>query len=136
MTQAEVRIQAVFTVDRWDAVDDEPVDGGPVTGRAELAKTYTEGDVKGTADGHMVTTQGPGGAAYAAQERVVGTMAGRTGTFVLEHRATQVPGSEPVTWAGIVPGSGTGELAGVGGEGTLGHGTLDLMVRFPADQAG
>ncbi|WP_416238257.1 DUF3224 domain-containing protein [Streptomyces mutabilis] len=130
-----MRIQAVFTVDVWDGTDDEPVDDGPVTGRVELAKTYTEGDVKGSATGHMVTTQGPGGAAYVAQERVVGTMGGRTGTFVLEHRATQVPGAEPVTWAGIVPGSGTGELAGVGGEGTLGHGTLDLQVEFPGERA-
>ncbi|MEU3260642.1 DUF3224 domain-containing protein [Streptomyces albidoflavus] len=128
MTQ--MRIHALFTVDVWDGTDDEPVDEGPVTGRVELAKTYTEGDVKGSATGHMVTTQGPGGAAYVAQERVVGSMGGRTGTFVLEHRATQVPGTDPVTWAGIVPGSGTGELAGVSGEGTLGHGTLDLQVEF------
>ncbi|MEU3892179.1 DUF3224 domain-containing protein [Streptomyces sp. NPDC029041] len=133
MTQ--IRIQATFVVDVWDGTDDEQVDGGPVTGRVELTKTYTEGDVKGTATGHMVTTQGPGGAAYAAQERVTGTMGGRTGTFVLEHRATQVPGSDPVTWAGIVPGSGTGELAGVSGEGTLGHGTLDLRIAFPEDGA-
>lgn len=131
----ETRIQAVFTVDNWDGNDDEPIDGGPVTGRVELTKTYTEGDVKGSATGHMVTTQGPGGASYAAQERVIGTMGGRTGTFVLEHRATQVPGGTPVTWAGIVPGSGTGELEGVEGEGTLGHGTLDLRVVFADEQA-
>lgn len=129
MTQ--IRIQAAFTVDSWDGTDDDPVDGDPVTGRVELAKTYAEGDVKGSAAGHMVTTQGPDGSAYVAQERVICTMAGRTGTFVLEHRATQVPGSDPVTWAGIVPGSGTGELVGVDGEGTLDHGTLDLQVRFP-----
>lgn len=110
MTQ--IRIQAVFTVDSWDGTDDDPVDGGPATG-------------------HMVTTQGPDGSAYVAQERVICAMAGRTGTFVLEHGATQVPGSDPVTWASIVPGSGTGELVGVDGEGTLGHGTLDLQVRFP-----
>jgi hypothetical protein len=128
MTQT--RIQATFTVDGWDGTDDEPVDGGPATGRVELAKTYTEGDVKGSATGHMVTTQGPDGSAYVAQERVIGAMCGRTGTFVLEHRATHIPGSDPVTWAGIVPGSGTGELAGVSGEGTLGHGTLDLQVEF------
>ncbi|THA24089.1 DUF3224 domain-containing protein [Streptomyces sp. RKND-216] len=125
------RIQATFTVDVWDATPDEPVEGGPSTGRVELSKTYTEGDVTGTAAGHMATTQGPGGAAYVAQERVTGTMAGRTGTFVLEHRATQILDQEPVTWAGIVPGSGTGELSGVSGEGTLGHGTLDLRVEFP-----
>lgn len=129
MTQ--LRIQATFVVDVWDGVDDEKVDDGPVTARVELTKTYTEGDVLGTATGHMATTQGPGGAAYVAQERVVGTMGGRKGTFVLEHRATQVGSGEPVTWAGIVPGSGTGELAGVSGEGTLGHGTLDLQVEFP-----
>ncbi|MER7199484.1 hypothetical protein CG723_27405 [Streptomyces sp. CB01635] len=133
MTQ--MRIQATFVVDVWDGTDDDQVDGGPVTGRVELTKTYTEGDVKGSATGHMVTTQGPGGAAYVAQERVTGIMGGRTGTFVLEHRATQVPGTDPVTWAGIVPGSGTGELAGVSGEGSLGHGTLDLQVEFATDGA-
>lgn len=126
----DIDISAPFTLDSWDVTaDPAPADAGaPVTGLAVLTKTYAGGDLTGTATGHALTTQGPGGAAYVAQERIAGTIAGRTGSFVLEHGASGGPGHEDVMRAAIVPGSGTGGLAGISGSGRLEHGLLTLRV--------
>ncbi len=127
-------LSAPFTLDTWDAVaDPAPAAGqGPLTGRAVLAKTYTGEDLRGSADGHALTTQGPGGASYVAQERITGALFGRTGSFVLEHGACGSDSSDTVLRAVIVPGSGTHELTGVSGAGHLEHGLLTLDVELPA----
>ena len=131
----DIDLSAPFTLDSWDVTadpapaDPAPADAGaPVTGLAVLTKTYAGGDLTGTATGHALTTQGPGGAAYVAQERIAGTIAGRTGSFVLGHGASGGPGHEDVMRAAIVPGSGTGGLAGISGSGRLEHGLLTLRV--------
>lgn len=54
--------------------------------------------------------------AYVALEKVVGTLNGRQGSFVLVHRSLLRNG-QPEGWTvTIVPGSGTEELAGIEGE--------------------
>ncbi len=129
----ELHLIAPFTLDGWDAVADPALDdpAAPTTGRAVLAKTYQGGALVGTALGHALTTMGPGGASYVAQERITGTLEDRSGTFVLEHGATGGAGSENVLRAAIVPGSGTGELAGITGIGFLEHGLLTLDITLP-----
>ena len=49
-----------------------------------------------------------------AVERVDGTLDGRAGTFILQHSATMTRGA-PQLSIGVVPDSGTGELAGLVG---------------------
>lgn len=49
-----------------------------------------------------------------ALERITGTLGGRSGSFVLQHNGTFAAGALMV-----LPGSGTGELAGLRGEGQL-----------------
>ena len=66
-----------------------------------------------------------------AQERITGTLAGRTGSFVLEHGASMGEGVETVQWARVVAGSGTGELGGLSGTGTVAHELLTLDVVLP-----
>ena len=118
-----------FTVDAFEErtteiPDDAP---GPPAGRAVLRKTYT-GALAGTATVEMLTTRGEGGAAYLAQERIVGTLEGRSGSFVLQHGAHTAP---PSQWAFVVGGSGTGELAGIAGTGSVAHGLLTLDYELP-----
>ncbi|MBB3677535.1 DUF3224 domain-containing protein [Modestobacter versicolor] len=129
----ELHLDAPFTLDTWDAVPDpapsEP--GAPPTGRVELAKTYTGEALSGSATGHALTCQGERGASYVAQERVTGTLAGRRGSFVLEHGASMGEGVATVQWARVVAGSGTGELAGLTGTGTVAHELLTLDVVLP-----
>lgn len=60
---------------------------------------------------------------YTGYEQVTGTLAGRTGTFVLA-AAGDHSGGVARTEVRVVPGSGTGELAGLRGEG---HYAADAM---------
>ncbi len=119
-------LEAPFTLDRWDGIADDAVEGGPDVGRAVLAKTYPGPDLAGTATGHALTTRGERGASYVAQERVIGTLDGLSGSFVLEHRASMGEGFPTVLEAVVVPGSGTGELAALTGRGLLEHELLIL----------
>lgn len=119
-------LEAPFTLDKWEGEPDEAVQGGPDTGVVALAKTYTGPELVGTATGHALTARGDRGASYVAQERIVGTLDGLEGSFVLEHRASMGEGFPTVTDAAVVPGSGTGALAGITGTGMVEHGLLVL----------
>ena len=57
-------------------------------------------------------------AGYVAMEMVEGTLAGRTGSFALQHNGTMDAGGQQLNVV-IVPGSGTGALAGISGRMTI-----------------
>jgi len=84
--------------------------------RMTIDKRY-HGDLEGTAKGEMlaIQTDMPGSAGYVAMERVSGTLKGRAGGFVLQHRATMTRGNA-VASISVVPDSGTGELRGLSGK--------------------
>jgi hypothetical protein len=104
-----------FTIEDWDphAVDEFPPD--LALGRVSFRKTYKGDDLVGTAVATMLNC---GQVAYTAMERVTGTLAGRTGSFVLVHGATAGSGAVPGV---VVPGSGTGELTGLTGTMSIRH---------------
>lgn len=74
------------------------------------------GDLEGTSHGQMLTatTAVTGSAGYVAIERVRGRLAGRSGSFVLQHSGTLERGT-PHLSVTVVPDSGTEELAGLAG---------------------
>ena len=89
---------------------------GSALGRMSTDKQIA-GDLVGSSKGQMLSafTGTQGSAGYVAIERVEGALAGRAGSFVLQHNATMnrdVP-SLSVT---VVPDSGTGALAGLAGD--------------------
>lgn len=59
-----------------------------------------------------------GGTTSPGLERIEGSVAGRKGSFVLRHEVGFDAQGVRGTWT-VVPGSGTGELAGIGGSGTI-----------------
>lgn len=128
-----VRLELPFTITTWDAVEDQqpPDPAAPGMARVVLAKTYAGDDLNGTATGHVLTTRGEAGASYVAQERIVGTLRGRYGSFVLEHGASMGEGQDTVMRAMIVAGSGTGALVGIAGSGIVEHELLTLDVTLP-----
>jgi hypothetical protein len=89
--------------------------------RSELSKTLT-GDLTGTGRGLMLSAGDPqtGEAGYVAVETVRGRLAGREGGFALQQFGTMHAGAR-VLHHEVVPGSGTGGLAGI-------TGTLHLEV--------
>jgi hypothetical protein len=125
---AGMKLIAKFEITGWDQAAYDEHDEGPPLGKATIAKSYT-GELEATSTAHMLACQTgdkpEDGAGYMAQERVVGTLNGHAGTFVLQHGACGGPdGTEQYGF--IVPGSGTGELKALKGTCRVQHGELTL----------
>ncbi len=94
------------------------------------------GDLEATTKGEMFTAGDPkaGAAGYVAIETVSGTLAGKRGSFVLQHFAT-MSANGPDMMVKITPGSGTGELKGISGTFTItiadGKHSYDLEYELP-----
>ena len=88
---------------------------GAARGRMSLDKRF-HGDLDATSKGEMLTAMSgtQGSAGYVAIEKVTGTLGGRAGTFALQHSATMTRGAPDLRII-VVPDSGTGDLAGLGG---------------------
>ena len=88
---------------------------GAARGRMSLDKRF-HGDLDATSKGEMLTAMSgtQGSAGYVAIEKVTGTLAGRAGTFALQHSATMTRGAPDLRII-VVPDSGTGALAGLVG---------------------
>ena len=84
-----------------------------------LDKTF-HGDLAATSVGEMlaVRTAVSGSAGYVAIERVTGTLAGRTGSFALQHWGMMDKGT-PDLKISVIPDSATGDLAGLAGTMTI-----------------
>lgn len=84
-------------------------------GRFELSKTFT-GDLVGTGAGVMLSAGDPqaGTAGYVAIETVRGRLGDREGGFALQQFGTMHGGAQELRYE-VVPGSGTGGLAGITG---------------------
>ena len=110
-----MRAEATFTVDTWTEEHAEEANGASF-GRARLFKTFT-GGIEGTSTAVLLTVgTADGPAAYTAQEWFEGSVAGRKGTFASQHGAVST--DRGVEWF-VVTGSGTDELAGISGTGTI-----------------
>jgi len=88
-------------------------------GALSIDKTF-EGDLEGTSVGEMLSFSSPvdGSAGYVAIEQVTGSIAGRSGSFVLQHSSFMDRGS-PTQSISVIPDSGTGEFEGITGELTI-----------------
>jgi len=114
---------ARFAIKTWD---EKPYGEGPdlpKLTRASVAKSFT-GDLEG--EGHveyLMTYRADGSATFVGLERVVGRLGGKTGSFVLQRTGVFEDGTAKETYS-VVPGSATGELQGLRGEGrsAVGHG--------------
>jgi hypothetical protein len=114
---------ARFAIKSWD---EKPYSEGqdlPKLTRAAVTKTFT-GDIAG--EGHieyLMMYRSDASATFIGFERIVGSLAGRAGSFVLQRTGVFENGMAKESYA-VVPGSGTGELQGLRGEGAtaVGHG--------------
>jgi hypothetical protein len=92
----------------------------PSLGRFSIDKQF-HGELEATSKGQMLTAgNGAKGfsGGYVAIEKVTGSLRGRSGTFVLQHSGTITQGTPQLSIT-VVPGSGTGQLAGLAGSMTI-----------------
>ena len=92
---------------------------GTTLGRLTLDKSF-HGDLEATSRGQMLTGMSSvkGSAGYVAIERVTGTLAGKHGSFILQHTGTMDRGT-PQLVITVVPDSGTDDLVGLRGTMTI-----------------
>jgi hypothetical protein len=120
---------ATFSITNWDEKPYSEHEGLPKLTRASVARTFS-GDVVG--EGHveyLMMYRGDGTATFLGFERIVGQIAGKTGSFVLQRTGVFEGGLAKESYV-VVAGSGTGDLQGLRGEGmsTVGHGTEHPFV--------
>jgi hypothetical protein len=126
---------ARFAITSWD---EKPYNEGsdqPRLARASVTKTYS-GEIE--AEGHveyLMMYRRDGSASFVGLERVVGRIAGKTGTFVMQRTGVFEEGLAKESYA-VIAGSATGELQGLAGDGrsAVGHGMehpFTLSYEFP-----
>jgi hypothetical protein len=125
---------ARFAIKSWD---EQPYGEGqdmPRLTQARVTKTYA-GDVEGEGQvAYLMMYRSDGSATFVGLERIAGRLGGRTGSFVLQRTGVFESGQAKEAYF-VIPGSATGELEGLRGEGTsaVGHGaehpfTLDYEL--------
>jgi Protein of unknown function (DUF3224) len=112
----------------------EEVDEGPNLVEIHVSEAFS-GDVEGAGIARFLqAVRDDGSASFVGIERVTGSVGGRTGSFLLQDAGTLEENTVEGEWF-VVPGSGTGELRGLRGEGgfiaELGqHATITLDYWF------
>jgi len=132
-----LRATGAFEAKTTPLPPDEATGGADVNiGRYALDKQY-HGDLEATGKGEMLGAGDPakGNAGYVAIEHVTGTLHGHSGSFALQHTGTMDQGKLQLTVT-VVPGSGTGGLAGIAGTMTIiitsGNHSYDFEYTLPA----
>jgi len=106
-----------FEVKSWDEKPYNEVEGLARLTQANVTKLYHGAiDGEGTSSSLMVYAA-DGSASFVTLERIIGRVADRSGSFVLQGSGTydNTEGIARGNWF-VVPGSATGDLAGLGGE--------------------
>jgi Protein of unknown function (DUF3224) len=111
-----VNASAPFTNDRYDEEPYGEGDGAEVS-RVHISRSFT-GDLEGSSTAELLIAKSEGGGGYVGHDRISGSLHGRLGSFVFQHSGLMGP--DGVTNTGtIVPGTGSGELEGIRGDGTM-----------------
>jgi hypothetical protein len=112
-----------FQITGWVEKTYQEIGGGAKLTNAKVTQSYA-GAIEGTSSiEYLMAYTIQGTASFVGLERVSGTVAGKTGTFVIQHVGAFAEGKARSSWS-IVPGSGTEGLASLRGEGSYvaGHG--------------
>jgi hypothetical protein len=110
----EKTIELRFEIKSWD---EQPTRELPEDAKVTRAQVVLAGDPDGLAEGYFESVmyyRPDGTSSFASLTHLQGTLGGRSGGFVLQGQGTY-DGSEARGESYIVPGSGTGELAGLTG---------------------
>lgn len=119
---------ATFEMKSWDEKPYHEVEGEGKLTRASVGVAY-QGDLEGEGTVEYLMVYAPDGqASFVGLERIVGRVAGKSGSFIIQHTGTDDGTAAKDSWF-IVPGSATGDLRGLHGRGSYVAGRD--MPRYP-----
>jgi hypothetical protein len=112
--------QGYYEIKSWDESNYEETEGQTKLARAATTQTF-HGDIEGeSTTQYLMAYLDDGTATSVGLTRITGQLGGRSGSFVV-YQISIYHGAETgvnETWQ-IIPGSGTGELRGLKGSGTM-----------------
>ena len=119
-SRISLHAEGTFDVKNAALPADEALAGTAIT-RFGLDKQF-DGELEAASKGEMLAAGTPssGAGGYVAIEHVTGTLKGRKGSFALQHFGTMENGKFDLKVL-VVPGSGTGDLAGI-------TGTMEIII--------
>ena len=111
-----MKLTATFEVTNWDEQPYADLAGDTKLTRAAVTRKYS-GDLQGEGTSEsLMYYAADGSATIVGLEHVTGKIGRRSGSFVVESRATFAGNEAKGTWS-VVPGSGADQLEGLGGKG-------------------
>lgn len=113
-----VEAESTFQLESWDEEPIEVYEGGRKITKASVRKTFS-GDIQGSGSlEYLMVYTDERSANFVGMERVEGRLHQHSGSFVLQHIGTFERGEAKAALT-VVPGSGTGDLVGLSGEGSF-----------------
>ena len=111
------RLTGIFKIEGWDeSAYSEEEDGRKLT-QASVKQSFS-GDIEGEGSVEWLMCYRPDQTAeFVGLQRIDGRLGGRSGSFVLLQTDGSFDGTEAKGQLSVVPGSGTGELSGLRGQG-------------------
>lgn len=110
------RATGTFEIKSWDEKPYEEFESGVKLVQASVAQTF-RGDIEAESGVEYLMTYSNDGIAYfVGMQSMVGSIGDRSGNFALQVRGTYEGEVARATWF-VVPGSGSGGLQGLIGEG-------------------
>jgi hypothetical protein len=113
---AKVHARGTIQVKTYVPKPYDEISNGPKLVRISVTEAFS-GDIAGEGKVEFLQVVRPdGSASFVGLERVIGKIGGRSGSFVLQDAGTLKAKKVKGAWF-VVPGSGTGQLSGLRGEG-------------------
>lgn len=105
-----------FETKTWDEKTYDEIEGGGKLTRVRVTNSF-RGDVQAESTlEYLMVYPDEKTASFVGLERIVGRIGDRSGSFVLQQSGTWEGGVVKCAWF-VVPGSGTGDLRGLRGQG-------------------
>ncbi|MFP3988761.1 DUF3224 domain-containing protein [Streptomyces sp. E11-3] len=133
-----IRTTGQFTFANWEEKALAPSETFPRLAHASVTNAFSGGlEAADTHCQYVIAYVTENTGTFTGMELVAGSLDGREGTFVLEERGSFDAGGTECAFE-VVPGSGTGELAGLRGSGsfTYKHGEASVPYTFDYEMAG
>ena len=131
------RITGRFTFSDWQEDPITPAgEGGPRLARASVVNAFTGGiEAAPTSCAYTIVYISETTGSFTGMQVFTGAVDGRTGSFAVAERGSFAEDTTLTCTFEVVPGSGTGELAGLRGSGgfTTRHGEESVPYAFHYD---